>query len=608
LMRCRGGETVLMKAPALGLRTKFILIVLAILAMAIGASSLYLAAHQKDLGTQKLEAKTQALGRFAALIAPQAILSYDFLALDTYVREIVSQEDFVLAVFFDHAGNALTERLSLPQDLSLSFTEKPEAALQRLQANPRFMRWDFPMQHDGRDLGQLSLLLDMSHLDRESQALLWQQFRVYGFVSLMLAFALILSFQVQILKPIQSLVAAVQRVAKGDFQTSVHVKGQDEMSRLALGFNMMMQEIATHQAKLKVLSSAVEHSPAPILITNIQGEIDYVNPKFEDVTGYRYDEIVGQKHAVLRSNYTKDDRYDQLWQAVTSGKEWQGELLHRRKNGELFWARVWIAPVFRDDGTMAHLVAIKEDITEHKEKREAMEIMLDEYARSNAALERFAYVTSHDLQEPVRSILSFSQLLDRRYRENLAPEAKDYLDYITQGAHRISDLVQALLDYGHIASSTKPFAPVSVKDIGMAAQAALHKAILDTKADICWEGDEIIQGDKDQLILLFQNILRNALTFVVPEVTPKIRITLKKDLPFIQIAIQDNGIGIEPLYQERIFEIFQRLHNQEVFPGKGIGLAVCKRIVERHGGKIWVEKAAGQGTVFVFTLPAGLNR
>jgi len=240
------------------------------------------------------------------------------------------------------------------------------------------------------------------------------------------------------------------------------------------------------------------------------------------------------------------------------------------------------------------------------DERRRAELRLAQYsadlARSNAELEQFAYVASHDLQEPLRMVASFSQLLAKRYQGKLDKDADDFIAFAVDGATRMQQLINDLLAYSRVGTRGKPPAPTDLSEVLSNAEANLHEAIKESKAEVTYSPLPIVDGDQVQLTQLLQNLLANAIKFRSQE-PPRIQVSAQAQDGDWLVSVQDNGIGIAKEHQERIFAIFQRLHARDEYPGTGIGLALCKKIVERHGGRIWVESAPGQGTTFYFNLP-----
>jgi PAS domain S-box-containing protein len=357
------------------------------------------------------------------------------------------------------------------------------------------------------------------------------------------------------------------------------------------------------EAQIRKLSSAVEQSTSIIIITDTNANVDYVNPRFTEVTGYSREEILGKNPRVLKSTQTTPEVYAELWKTIANGGEWHGELHNKKKNGESYWARVSISPIKNSDGIITHYLGVQDDITEHKKARSALQNYAAELERSNQELQQFAYVASHDLQEPLRMITSYLNLLQHRYKGKLDDDADEFIDYAVNGAIRMKQLIRDLLEYSRVGTHGNPFKRTSSQRVLDKTLHNLEVAILENDVSITHDRLPQIVGDEMQLLQLFQNLLSNAIKFRSREL-PEIHIGAERKNGDWLFSIKDNGIGIEKEYAKRIFVIFQRLHSASEYPGTGIGLALCKKIVERHGGRIWFDSKPGEGSVFYFTLPS----
>jgi light-regulated signal transduction histidine kinase (bacteriophytochrome) len=242
------------------------------------------------------------------------------------------------------------------------------------------------------------------------------------------------------------------------------------------------------------------------------------------------------------------------------------------------------------------------DLTERKQAAEDLKKAAEELARSNKELEQFAYIASHDLQEPLRMVSSYTELLARRYKDKLDTTAMEFIGYAVDGARRMSTLINDLLAYSRVNTRQKPTELVDCEEIFRSTLDNLKIVIRETKASVTADALPTVMGDPTQLQQLFQNLVGNAIKFH-GEDSPRVRVSASRRAGVWLFSVKDNGIGIAQEDFERIFLIFQRLHGREEYPGTGIGLAVCKRIVERHGGRLWLESKQGEGTTFFFTIP-----
>ncbi len=331
-------------------------------------------------------------------------------------------------------------------------------------------------------------------------------------------------------------------------------------------------------------------------------------PGVEQVTGYTPDDYRANPLLWLTMIHA-DDRPVVLNQVehVLQGEN-PAPIEHRirRKDEVLRWVINTSMPVHDANGRMTGYDGLIFDITERKQVEAEREALFRDLKRSNEDWEQFAFIASHDLQEPLRMIVSYVQLLEKRYRGKLDEEADQYIYYAVTGTKRMQELIDDLLRYSQVGWHQMELAPV---DAGMIVNEALAnlKMAIEEAQGVVLVGAELpsVKGDRIQLRQVFQNLISNALKFHREGVMPEVSITagFENDSPVF--TIKDNGMGIAPQHQARLFQIFQRQNPPNKYPGRGIGLAICKRIVERHGGRIWVESEPGNGAAFRFSLPKG---
>jgi PAS domain S-box-containing protein len=275
----------------------------------------------------------------------------------------------------------------------------------------------------------------------------------------------------------------------------------------------------------------------------------------------------------------------------------------RDVHGNVRWISASGEPMFDARGAFRGYRGVGRDVTARRGAQEALRAAHEELTRSNSELEQFAYVASHDLQEPLRMVSSYTQLLGKRYADRLEGDAKEFMAYIVDGAARMKQLIEDLLAYSRVGTRGKEFKPVSLEKALERARTNLRAALEESGGELTHGPLPEVQGDEMQLAQLLQNLIGNALKFRGEE-KPRVHVSCSEKEHEFAIAVQDNGIGIDAQYFERIFMVFQRLHDKGQYPGTGIGLAICKKVVDRHHGRIWVESAPGKGSRFVFTLPS----
>ena len=367
----------------------------------------------------------------------------------------------------------------------------------------------------------------------------------------------------------------------------------------ATGTVIISRDVTDRLAAEERFQLLAQHSPIGIYIAQDR-EIRYVNPRFEALTGYTAAELVGIDPMQLVVPEDRQLVHDNAIAMLKGERQNEYEYRIHNKAGDIRWIMENLVSIDYQDRRAALGNYI--DITERKLAEEVQKKTLHELARSNEELGQFAYVASHDLQEPLRMVASFTQLLGRRYKGKLDDDADEFIRYAVEGVQRMQSLIQDLLEYSRVGTRGEPFTPVDCDVLVRRAVSNLAHRIEECGAEVIQGELPTVMADASQMDQLFQNLIGNAIKYR-GEAAPVVRVEAADDGTDWHFTVSDNGIGIDPAYADRIFVIFQRLHGKEQFEGTGIGLSICKKIIERHGGHIWVESEPGDGSTFHFTLP-----
>jgi PAS domain S-box-containing protein len=433
--------------------------------------------------------------------------------------------------------------------------------------------------------------------------------------------------------------------APADEPELTYQEAQAVLQRLALGLSpsptteaaiAAKEEPRQIETKLRLVEARyrtlVEQLPIVTFLAALDGGVNelYVSPQIEALLGFSQKEWL-ENPVLWYTQLHPEDRerwHLEFARTCAAGERFRSEYRFVARDGRIVWVH-GEAQMVRDElGRPLFLQGMAYDITERKraektlltlnaelEKRvgertaqleqanAALERQAGELERSNAELEQFAYIASHDLQEPLRMVASFTQLLARRYRDKLDADADDFIAYIIEGAVRMQDLIDDLLAFSRLGRSGKALAPTDCTEVLANVCANLRKTIEDSGAELTIDALPTIVAERSQLLQVFQNLVGNALKFHKENETPRVQVGSRRQGHEWLFWVRDNGIGVDPQYSERIFQVFQRLHRKD-YAGTGIGLAICKKAVESHGGRIWIESMPDQGSVFYFTIPA----
>ena len=420
---------------------------------------------------------------------------------------------------------------------------------------------------------------------------------VISAIALLVAVALAFALARGLTRPILALQRGAARFAEGELDLRLAETTRDELGQLAHEFNRMAESLAERQTYLRRRAEQFFNLSLDLLCTiDPSGRLLDLNPAWESILGYSRDELRGQ---LLISLVHPDDvaATTAALQRVTNNQAARFESRYRHTDGQYRWL-AWVAVLSAQEKL---LYAAARDVTDRRLSEENLSQKTDELQRSIQELEQFAYVASHDLQEPLHLVSGYVQLLSRRYKGKLDADADEFISYAIEGVNRMRNLIADLLAYSRVGSSRKEFTPVILDDTLNQVLENLQPVMEGARATVTHDSLPSVLGDDSQMIQLLQNLIENAIKFHGVE-TPRIHIGARQMEERLLFFVRDNGIGIDPQYTERVFVIFQRLHTPDKYSGTGIGLAICRKIVERHGGRIWVDSEPGKGSTFYFTL------
>ncbi len=470
----------------------------------------------------------------------------------------------------------------------------------------------------GRRIGTLVLQYDLGEV-YERRAIYGSTVLIVLLASSVIAFALASSLRSVITTPISQLVRVTTLVsATTDYSIRAHRLSGDELGVLVDRFNEMLAAVQTRDTNLnkalidreEALRAAeearerfhfmAESMPQKIFTARPNGDTDYFNGQWSEFTGLSIEQVMN--FGWMRIIHSDDVEANiQLWrQSIETGNPFHFQHRFRRFDGTYRW-HLSRAHAMRDvNGNISMWIGSSTDIHEQKEQEE-------ELRRANDDLQQFAYAASHDLQEPVRNVAVYSEIISRRYQSQLDADGRQFLEFLTEGGRRLATLINDLLAYTRAGVIEGQVQAVDASGVLKDTLFSLAEAIRESGATVTYDDLPNVNMGATHLQQVFLNLIGNALRYRGDQ-PPQIHISVTGQGPFWRFAVQDNGIGIASQHKEKIFGVFKRLHHDRKYSGTGIGLAICQRVVERYGGRIWVESEPGKGSTFHFTVPKPARR
>jgi len=386
----------------------------------------------------------------------------------------------------------------------------------------------------------------------------------------------------------------------------LHIEAETLMEQ-----NALLEEIDAQKTELISLRTtenyrltyAINQSVDGVIITDQDGLIQFANPAWATMHGYQPDTLAGRPLSMFFAPGEFNQHHAQFFAQVHKNGTAEGELTHLHREGRTFPTMMTAALLRNADGEPSGFVCIGRDIAPQKEAEANLKRVLRDLQRSNEDLKQFAFVTSHDLQEPLRTITSYLQLIQKFSDDTIDPSGHEFIQAAMDGAARMKKLMSDFLTFSQVETPDLVIKETDLNRVLDSVRYNLAAAINESQAVLTCDPLPVVMANETQITQLFQNLLSNAIKYHKPEELPQVEITAKHDARYWTITVRDYGIGYDPKYSEYIFEIFKRLHSSDVYEGTGVGLAICKRIVERHNGYIWSTSTPGEGATFSFTLP-----
>lgn len=603
----------------LAIKHKLILVIMttssvALLTMAVGLTLYELYSYRQRL-VRDLVTQAEIVGANSTA----ALAFADKVAAEQALTTLKIRPHILRACFYTADGQLFATYVRT--DIERPFAQLPGEDGARFEEDHLILY--YPLFEKGSRIGTLYLEYSLREM--------YDRLGIYAWgVGIVLAIAasatLLLStlLQRRISDPIHSLANTAKHIAeKEDYSIRADRHADDELGLLADAFNQMLahiqerdialnKEIVERQQAEEAIRSSEERMRLvldraldAVVTMDACGIISNWNPQAESIFGWSEQEAVGEELTATvipmryRQQYERGlERFLKTGDGAFLNRRIEIEALHR--DGHEFLVELSIVPI--PTGDSFAFCAFIRDITERKQAEDALELYTLELQRSNEELAQFAYVASHDLQEPLRMVSSYMGLLEDHFKDELDDDAREFIYYAVDGAQRMQQLINDLLLYSRVGTRGKLMKEADIGEVLELVLGDLQLSIEESGATVKCDKMPTVVADGGQLGQLFQNLISNAIKFRGGH-APEIYIATERREEEWQFLVRDNGIGIDGKYIERIFQIFQRLHARDEYEGTGIGLAVCKKIVERHGGRIWVESELGKGSDFYFSLP-----
>ena len=591
------------------IKQKLMIIIMATTAAALLLAGIGIVAADSFLFRRDLERDLSALARMVADNSTAALAFNDPQVATETLAALRARTHLVAACIYKPDGTMFA-KYTRPDAHSAC---PPAGGADEMRAGSSGLIVSRAIILAGRRTGTLVLLYDLDEIA--------ERMKLYGatvlgvlLVSIAIAFLLSSKLRAVIADPISRLVRATESVSRtGDYSVRAQKLSGDELGTLVDRFNEMLAGIQSRDGNLRTALRGREEAlrdaekarerfrflaesmPQKIFTATPSGDVDYFNRQWTEFSGLPFEQVRNWGWTQLVHPDDVEPNVRSWRQSIETGEPFVFELRFRRADGTYRW-HLTRAHAMRDaQGNISMWIASSTDIHEQKEKEEELRL-------ANEDLQQFAYSASHDLQEPIRNVAVYSEIVAKRYNNLLDADGRQFLGFLSEGGRRLATLINDLLAYTRVGVIESSMATVDASAALQQALSNLSQAIQENNATVaCDPLPEVYMGES-HLQQVFQNLIGNALKYRKEE-PPRIHVSATRQGASWRFSVRDNGIGIDPHYKEVIFGVFKRLHRDQKYSGTGIGLAICQRVVERYGGRIWVESSPGQGATFFFTVP-----
>lgn len=616
------------------LSSKISLILLLVLLLTTGTSSWLTSRMFVKEYTQALKSEVLVIGeslklQLDRLLALEIPLE-DIMGFDEQCQEIISKYPMVnYALVVNNSGKILfrnensifKNNLTVPQ-LQEAIKKSTATILTYHQKNITFYGIIIPIFNTtNRHVGAVVLGFPTTVISQKINFYIWSSLFVslifFAFSFFLITYALSL----WVTKPIIKLDRFAHELGKNGFRSShiLNINTHDEIGRLALSFNKMATDLEKTTVSKDYMDNIIFSMMDALIVIDSDLKIKTVNNAAGELLNYAPEELINQSiNLIFPVPEESPFHGEKLTKIISQGGLKNYETVFRKKSGAKVPVLLSFSVMKDLNSALKYIVCTSKDITERKRTEEEMLLQTEKLTQTNQELQSFAYAASHDLQEPLRKIVAFSDRIIKKEATNLNEQSLDYFDRIQKAALRMQTLINDLLSYSRITTQAQPFVKVNLGAIVSDVITDLESLIERTSGKVEANNLPVIEADPTQIRQLFQNLISNGLKFHRPGVPPIVRITsrivnaeskrLKSRQELLELSFEDNGIGIEERYFIKIFSVFQRLHGKDEYEGTGVGLSICHKIVERHKGQIKVASELGKGSRFIVTLPLNQNR